>query len=209
MESNIRCLLATGKVMLAKGESQGATENLFQSINPASTEESRRRHRQLLFSTPKLGQFISGAVMGDDTIRRRDSEGASFVEILNRQGIIPGIKVDLDARTTWGFPGETTKETPEDLGARFAEYYQLGARFCNLRTVISIGESIPTDACVAATTLVLARYAACSQEAGLVPVVQLDALMGGDHTLKRPKPSSKGHCIGFWGRCSNIAWFRN
>jgi fructose-bisphosphate aldolase class I len=184
MESTIRSLLATGKVMFAEDESLGATGNLFQNTSPTSIEESRRKYCQLLFTTPKLGQFISGAILSDETIRQRDPEGVPFVEILKRQGIIPGTRVDLDAKRMAGLSAEMTSEALEGLRARFAEYYQLGARFSSLRAVISIGERISTDAGIAANSLALAHYAACSQEAGLVPVVELEVSMRGDHTIE-------------------------
>ena len=185
MASTIRALLAPGKGLLAADESLGTIEKRFQGINLPSTGENHRRYRELLFTTPKLDQYLSGVILFDETIRQRASDGTPFVEVLNRQGIIPGIKVDLGAKPMAGFPGEQITEGLDGLRGRFQEYYQLGARFSKWRAVIAIGENLPTDASIAANANALARFAALSQEAGLVPIIEPEVLMDGNHTIER------------------------
>ncbi|MDB6021059.1 MAG: fructose-bisphosphate aldolase [Pedosphaera sp.] len=185
MESTARALVAEGKGILAADESLGTIEKRFRPINLPSTEENRRAYRELLFTTPKLGQYISGVILFDETIRQKARDGTPFPEVLRGQGIIPGIKVDKGAKPMAGFPDEKVTEGLDGLRARFKEYYELGARFSKWRAVISIGENIPTDACLAANAQALARFAALSQEASLVPIVEPEVLMDGDHTIER------------------------
>lgn len=185
MESTARSLVAEGKGLLAADESFGTIEKRLQAINVPSTEENRRAYRELLFTTPKLGQFISGVILFDETIRQKTRDGVPFVEVLRQQGIIPGIKVDKGAKPMAGFPGEKITEGLDGLRARFEEYYKLGARFSKWRAVITIGDGIPTDSCLIANAQALARFAALSQEAGLVPIVEPEVLMDGDHTIER------------------------
>lgn len=185
MGSTARSLVAEGKGLLAADESFGTIEKRFQAINVSNTEENRRAYRELLFTTPKLGQFISGVILFDETIRQKTSDGVRFVEVLRQQGIIPGIKVDMGAKAMAGFPGEKVTEGLDGLRARFKEYDELGARFSKWRAVITIGDGIPTDACIAANAQALARFAALSQEAGLVPIVEPEVLMDGNHTIER------------------------
>ncbi len=185
LEETARRLVAPGKGLLAADESFGTIEKRFQSINVPSTEDNRRAYRELLFSTPGLGAFISGVILFDETIRQSTAGGVPFVELLRRQGIIPGIKVDKGAKTMANFPGEKITEGLDGLRDRFKEYFDLGARFSKWRAVITIGAGIPTRACLEANAHALARYAALSQETGLVPVVEPEVLMDGTHTIEQ------------------------
>jgi fructose-bisphosphate aldolase class I len=185
MESTARALVAPGKGILAADESQGTIEKRFAAIGIQNTEENRRDYRDMLFNTPKLGQFISGAILFDETIRQKTADGTPMTEILKRQGIIPGIKVDKGAKPMPAFPGEKITEGLDGLRARFEEYYKLGARFSKWRAVITIADHLPTDGCLEANAQALARYAALSQEAGIVPIVEPEVLMDGAHTIER------------------------
>jgi len=185
LESIAKALLAPRKGLLAADESGGTIEKRFNAISIPSTEANRRAYRELLLTTPNLGQFISGVILFDETLRQKTSDGTPFAELLMRQGIIPGIKVDKGAKPMAGFPGEKITEGLDGLRARFQEYWQLGARFSKWRAVITIGPNIPTRACLEANAHAMARYAALSQEAGLVPIVEPEVLMDGDHTIER------------------------
>jgi fructose-bisphosphate aldolase, class I len=185
MESIARSLVAEGKGLLAADESLGTIEKRFQAINVPNAEENRRAYRELLFTTPKLGQYVSGVILFDETIRQKTRDGVPFTEVLQRQGIVPGIKVDKGAKAMAGFPGEKVTEGLDGLRGRFKEYFELGARFSKWRAVITIGDGIPTDACITANAQALARFAALSQEAGLVPIVEPEVLMDGNHTIER------------------------
>lgn len=177
-------LVPKGKGILAADESFGTIEKRFKSINVPSTEENRRAYRQLLFTTQSAGDFISGVILFDETLRQSADEGTPFPEVLSRQGIIPGIKVDAGAKPLAGFPGEKVTEGLDGLRERYAEYRDLGARFAKWRAVITIGQGIPTGGCIEANAHALARYAALAQEAGLVPIVEPEVLMDGDHTIE-------------------------
>jgi fructose-bisphosphate aldolase class I len=185
MEATAVELVAPGKGILAADESGPTIEKRFKSVGVESTEDSRRAYREMLFTTHGLGAFISGVILYDETIRQQAADGSSLVEVLTRQGIIPGIKVDKGAKALAGFPGEKVTEGLDGLRARLAEYAQLGARFTKWRAVLTIGAHIPTRTCLAANVHALARFAALSQEAGLVPVVEPEVLMDGDHPLNR------------------------
>ena len=178
-------LVAPGKGILAADESTGTIKKRFDSIGAVSTEENRRDYRELLFTTPGAGDFISGVILYDETIRQSAADGTSFVELLTGQGIIPGIKVDTGAKPLAGAPGETVTEGLDGLRERLAEYYELGARFTKWRAVIAIGDGIPGRHCIHANAEALARFAALSQEAGLVPIVEPEVLMDGDHSIER------------------------
>jgi fructose-bisphosphate aldolase class I len=180
-----RALVAPGKGILAADESSGTIEKRFKSIEVGSTEENRRAYRELLFTTEGVGEFISGVILFDETIRQRAVDGTPFVELLNAQGVIPGIKVDKGTTPMAGFDGEKITEGLDGLRDRLAEYYALGARFTKWRAVISIGDGIPTSGCIRANSEALARFAKLSQEAGLVPIVEPEVLMDGDHTIER------------------------
>lgn len=185
MEATAIELVAPGKGILAADESGPTVAKRFQAVGVASTEENRRAYRETLFTTPGLGAFVSGVILYDETIRQKTVDGRSFVEVLKGQGIIPGIKVDAGAKALAGFPGEKITEGLDGLRERLAEYARLGARFAKWRAVLTIGPQMPTRNCIAANVHALARFAASSQEAGLVPVVEPEVLMDGDHTLLR------------------------
>ena len=184
-ESVARKLVAAGKGILAADESLPTIEKRLKSIDVASTEENRRAYREVLFTTAGVGEFISGVILFDETIRQKTSDGRTFVEALEQQAVIPGIKVDKGAKSMANFPGEKITEGLDGLSERLAEYQQLGARFAKWRAVIGIGEKIPTQRCIETNAELLARYAALSQEADLVPIVEPEVLMDGAHTIER------------------------
>jgi fructose-bisphosphate aldolase class I len=185
LAATARALVAPGKGILAADESSGTIEKRFRSIQVESTEEHRRAYRELLFTTEGVGEFISGVILFDETIRQRAADGTPLAEVLRGQGIIPGIKVDKGAKPLAGFEGERITEGLDGLRARLDEYRELGARFTKWRAVVAIGDGIPTAGCIAANAEALARFAALSQEAGLVPIVEPEVLMDGDHTIER------------------------
>ena len=185
LAATARALAAPGKGILAADESSGTIEKRFDSIHVESTEENRRAYRELLFTTDGMGEFISGVILYDETLRQRSVDGTPFAEVLAAQGIIPGIKVDNGAKPLAGFVGEKITEGLDGLRDRLAKYYELGARFTKWRAVIAIGDGIPTRGCIDANAEALARFAALSQEAGLVPIVEPEVLMDGDHTIER------------------------
>jgi len=185
LESIAKKLVAPGKGILAADESSGTIEKRLKSINVTSTEENRRAYREVLFTTAGAGEFISGVILFDETIRQKTSDGRTFVEALEQQGIIPGIKVDKGAKAIANFPGEKITEGLDGLRERLAEYRQLGARFAKWRAVITIGDNIPTRACINANAEALARYAALCQQGDLVPIVEPEVLMDGAHTIER------------------------
>ena len=176
-------LVAPGKGILAADESSGTIKKRFDSIGVDSTEETRRQYRELLFTTPGLGQQISGVILFDETIRQSAADGSTFVDVLVKAGIIPGIKVDTGAKPLAAFPGETVTEGLDGLRERLAEYRELGARFAKWRATIIIGDGSPTPAAMKANAHAMARYAALCQEAGVVPIVEPEILMDGDHDL--------------------------
>jgi fructose-bisphosphate aldolase class I len=185
LESVARSLVAPGKGILAADESAPTIEKRFKAIDVPSTEENRRAYRELLFTTPGVSEFISGVILYDETIRQGSADGTPFPKVLERQGIVPGIKVDEGAKALVGFPGEKITEGLDGLRGRLAEYRALGARFAKWRAVIDIGTGIPTRFCIQANAHALARYAALCQEAGLVPIVEPEVLMDGAHTIGR------------------------
>jgi fructose-bisphosphate aldolase class I len=180
-----RALVAPGKGILAADESPPTIEKRFQKISIESTEDNRRAYREMLFTTPGIGDHISGVILYDETIRQKAADGTPFPKILERAGIIPGIKVDKGAKPIAGSPEEKVTEGLDGLRDRLAEYRELGARFTKWRAVIEIGENIPSYLCIHANAHALARFAALSQEAGLVPIVEPEVLMDGDHTIER------------------------
>ncbi len=185
MVSTVAALIARGKGILAADESFPTIEKRFAALAIPATEESRRAYRELLFSTPGLGEFISGTILFDETIHQTTSAGVPMPEMLVRQGIIPGIKVDGGTIGLANFPGEKITRGLDGLRERLAGYRELGARFTKWRAVIAIGEGLPTATCIGANARVLALFAARSQEAGLVPIVEPEVLMDGNHTLAR------------------------
>ena len=186
LEATARELVAPGKGILAADESMPTIEKRFTSIGLESTEEHRRAYRDMLFTTPGLGDHISGVILFDETIRQGTKDGTPFTEVLEKQGIIPGIKVDAGAKDLALFPGEKVTEGLDGLRKRLAEYHELGARFAKWRAVITIDESngLPTDGCILANAHAMARYAGLCQEAGLVPIVEPETLMDGSHAIQ-------------------------
>jgi fructose-bisphosphate aldolase class I len=185
LAATAKALVAPGKGILAADESSGTIEKRFKSIQVQSTEEHRRAYRELLFTTEGAAEYISGVILYDETIRQQAADGTPLPEVLSRQGIIPGIKVDKGTTALAGFPGEKVTEGLDGLAGRLATYRDLGARFTKWRAVITIGDGIPTPGCIAANAEALARFAASSQEAGLVPIVEPEVLMDGDHGIER------------------------
>jgi len=180
-----KILVANDKGLLAMDESNPTCNKRFAKLGIPQTEESRRSYRELIVTTPGLSESISGAILYDETIRQSKKDGTLFVKIINDAGIIPGIKVDTGAKDMAGHPGEKITEGLDGLRDRLRKYFQMGARFAKWRAVITIGEGIPTMGCIEANAQALARYAALCQEAGLVPVVEPEVLMDGDHTLEQ------------------------
>ena len=178
-------LVAGDKGLLAMDESNPTCNKRFARLGIPQTEEFRRAYRELIVTTPSLGECISGAILYDETIRQQKKDGTPFAKALANAGIIPGIKVDAGARDMAGHPGEKITEGLDGLHEHLAEYFQMGARFAKWRAVIAIGEDIPSRGCVVANAHALARYAALCQEAGLVPIVEPEVLMEGGHTLER------------------------
>jgi fructose-bisphosphate aldolase class I len=180
-----RALVAGDKGLLAMDESNPTCNKRFAKLGIPQTEEARRSYRELIVTTPSLGESISGAILYDETIRQRKKDGTLFVKVITDAGIIPGIKVDKGAKELAGHPGEKITEGLDGLRDRLAEYSQMGARFAKWRAVISVGDAIPSRGCIGANAHALARYAALCQEVGLVPVVEPEVLMDGGHTLER------------------------
>ena len=185
LDAIAQALVADAKGILAADESTRTITNRLDTINVESTEESRRSYRDLLFSTAGAAEFISGVIMFDETIRQSSSDGTPFVELLIRQGILPGIKVHEDPTPLAGSPNEMITEGLDGLRERLAEYADLGARFTKWRALLKIGDGLPSRAAIAANAHALARFAALSQEAGLVPIVEPDLLMEGPHPIDR------------------------
>jgi fructose-bisphosphate aldolase, class I len=185
MTDTARALVAPGKGILAADESTPTIEKRLRGIGLESTEERRREYRDILFTTEGIGESISGVILFDETIRQSASDGTAFPEVLRERGVIPGIKVDKGTSPLPGFGGELVTEGLDGLRSRLQEYFSLGARFAKWRAVISIGNGRPSDTCVEANAHALARYAALTREAGLVPIVEPEVLMDGDHTLAR------------------------
>jgi len=180
-----RALLGGGKGLLAMDESNPTCNKRFAALGIPQTEEVRRAYRELIVTTPGLSECISGAILYDETIRQHTREGTPFIKVLTDAGIIPGIKIDTGAKDMAGHPGEKITEGLDGLRDRLAEYSRMGARFAKWRAVITIGDGTPSRGCVEANAQALARYAALCQEAGLVPVVEPEVLMDGEHTLER------------------------
>jgi fructose-bisphosphate aldolase, class I len=185
LETVARALVADGKGILAADETVGTLTRRFEKLNIPSTAESRRDYREMLFTVPGSADFISGVIMYDETIRQRSSSGIPLPEILLRQGIIPGIKVDTGAKTLAGSESETVTEGLDGLRDRLGDYRAMGARFAKWRAVIRITDRLPSRTCVSVNAHALGRYAALSQEQEIVPIVEPEVLMEGDHTIER------------------------
>jgi fructose-bisphosphate aldolase class I len=180
-----RKLVADDKGLLAMDESNPTCNKRFAKVGIAQTEDARRAYRELIITTPGLGESISGVILYDETIRQQKKDGTPFLKVLAEAEIVPGIKVDSGAKDLAAHPGEKITEGLDGLRIRLQEYYQMGARFAKWRAVICIGEGIPSRSCIEANAQALARYAALCQEAGLVPIVEPEVLMDGEHTLER------------------------
>jgi fructose-bisphosphate aldolase class I len=185
LKDTAKALVADDKGLLAMDESHPTCNKRFAKLGIPQTVEARRAYRELIVTTPGLGECISGAILFDETIRQQKKDGTPFVKALTDAGIIPGIKVDTGAKDMAGHTGEKITEGLDGLRDRLAEYSQMGARFAKWRGVIVIGERIPSRGCLEGNAHALARYAALCQEAGLVPVVEPEVLMDGAHTLER------------------------
>jgi fructose-bisphosphate aldolase, class I len=178
-------LVAGDKGLLAMDESNPTCNKRFARVGIPQTEEARRAYRELIVTTPGLGECIIGAILYDETIRQQKKDGTPFVKVITEAGIIPGIKVDIGAKDMAGHPGEKITEGLDGLRERLTEYSQMGARFAKWRAVIAISDRLPSRGCIEANAHALARYAALCQEAGLVPIVEPEVLMDGKHTLQR------------------------
>jgi fructose-bisphosphate aldolase class I len=185
LEATARALVAPGKGILAADESTGTIEKRLKSIEVESTEENRRAYREMLFTTAGIGDHISGVILYDETIRQSTRDGVPFTKVLADAGVIPGIKVDTGAKPLAGAEGEKVTEGLDGLRERLMEYRELGAKFTKWRAVIDIGEQRPSAYCIHVNAHALARYAALSQEAGLVPIVEPEVLMDGPHPIDR------------------------
>ena len=185
LERTAEELVPPSKGLLAADESFGTIGKRFEAVGIEADEETRRQYRELLFTTEGIGEYLSGVILFDETIRQNTSNGKSLVEVLQEQGIIPGIKVDRSTVDLPLAPGEKYTQGLDGLGERLEEYVEMGARFTKWRAVITIGDGIPTVKCVESNARALALYAAFSQEAGLVPIVEPEVLIDGDHSIER------------------------
>jgi fructose-bisphosphate aldolase class I len=176
-------MVARKRGILAADESSGTITKRFDSINVESTTESRRQWRQLLFQTPDIGDYVSGVIMYDETIRQSDDSGISFVELLANSDVLTGIKVDNSTHDLAGAPGEFITEGLDGLRGRLAEYYELGARFAKWRALITVGQGRPSDNAIRTNMHALGRYSALCQEQGIVPIVEPEILMDGSHSI--------------------------
>lgn len=178
-------MVAPGRGILAADESAGTCEKRFQTIDTPCTEENRRAWRGLLFTTPGVEKFLAGVILFDETMRQKTADGTPFPDYLAKKGVLPGIKVDAGAKDLALCPGEKVTEGLDGLRERLAAYFKLGARFAKWRAVITIGETIPSHACLYANAHALARYAALCQEASIVPMIEPEVLLDGGHSIER------------------------
>ncbi|MCY3544651.1 MAG: fructose-bisphosphate aldolase class I [Chloroflexi bacterium] len=185
LNDTARALVAPAKGILAADESTNTIKRRFDSINVESTEQSRRDYREMLFRTPGANEYISGVILYDETLRQHGADGTPIVDVLQEQGVIPGIKVDRSTNPLANTEGELITDGLDGLRDRLAEYYEIGARFTKWRAVITIGNNIPSQYCIDANAHLLGRFAALSQEAGLVPIVEPETLMDGEHSIER------------------------
>ena len=185
IEAIASAMVADGKGVLAIDESSPTIKKRFDSIGAECTEENRRAYRELLIAGDGINEFISGMILYDETIRQSTKDGTPFPELLTSRGIMPGIKVDGGAKDLAGHPGEKVTEGLDGLRDRLAEYRELGAPFAKWRAVITIGDGMPSRGCIAANCHALARYAALCQEAGIVPMVEPEVILEGDHSIDR------------------------
>jgi fructose-bisphosphate aldolase class I len=184
LSQTARAMVAPGKGLLAADESAGTCKKRFDSVNVECNEENRRAYRELLFTTPGLQEYVSGVILFDETLRQKTKDGVNFAEYLKKNGVIPGIKVDAGAHDMALHPGEKVTEGLDKLSERMAEYFKQGARFAKWRAVITIGNGIPTQACLDANAHALARYSAICQENSIVPIVEPEVLLDGNHSAE-------------------------
>ena len=185
MGETAKAMVASGKGLLAADESAGTCKKRFDSVKVECNEENRRAYRELLFTTPGLSDYVSGVILFDETLRQDTKDGQNFGDYLKKNGIIPGIKVDGGAHDMALHPNEKVTEGLDNLGKRMAEYFKMGARFAKWRAVITIGENIPSTACIEANAHALTRYSAICQEASIVPIVEPEVLLDGNHSVER------------------------
>ena len=185
LENVARALVAKGKGILAADESMGTIKRRFDGINIESNDTNRQAYRDMLFTTPGIEEAISGVILFDETVRTKAKDGTPFPQLLAKKGILPGIKVDKGPVDIPSFPGEVVTEGLDGLRGRLKEYKELGAKFAKWRAVITIGDGIPTYACLKANAHALGRYAALCQEAGIVPIVEPEVLLDGNHSVER------------------------
>jgi fructose-bisphosphate aldolase class I len=185
LENTARLLVASGKGLLAADETPGTLTRRLDALEIESTPDSRRAYREMFFTTPAIGEFISGVIMQDETIRQKSSTGIALADLLAQQGIIPGIKVDNGAKPLAGSPGENITEGLDGLRERLKEYRDMGARFAKWRAVIAVSDTLPSATCVKVNAHALALYAALCQEQGVVPIVEPEVLMDGSHSIER------------------------
>ena len=191
LSDTAKALVADDKGLLAMDESNPTCNKRFAKLDIPQTVEDRRAYREMIVTTPGLGECISGTILYDETIRQQKKDGTPFLKVLSDAGIIPGIKVDTGAKDLAAHPGEKITEGLDGLRDRLKEYVQMGARFAKWRAVIAIGDGIPSRSCIEANAHALARYASLCQEAGLVPVVEPEVLMDGDHTLEQCRAATE------------------
>jgi len=201
LEHTARAMVAPGKGILAIDESSPTIKKRFDSIGVESTEETRRAYRELLITAAGGGEFISGMILFDETLRQSTAAGVSFATALVDQGIMPGIKVDQGAKDLPGHPGEKVTEGLDGLRERLLAYREMGARFAKWRAVITMGDGIPSTGCIETNTHALARYAALCQEAGLVPMVEPEVLMDADNTVERCYEVTERTLKSLWQQC--------
>jgi fructose-bisphosphate aldolase class I len=185
LETTARALVADGKGILAADETPPTMTKRLDARKIESTPDSRRAYREMFFTTPGIAEFISGVILQDETIRQRGSKGIGLADLLTKQEILPGIKVDHGAKPLAGSPGEKITEGLDGLRDRLKEYREIGARFAKWRAVIAVSDTLPSTTCVKANAHALARYAALCQEVGVVPIVEPEVLMDGSHTIER------------------------
>jgi len=185
MAETARAMVEPGKGLLAADESAGTAKKRFDTVNVESTEENRRAYREMLFTTPGLGDFVSGVILFDETLRQKTKDGVNFAEYLKKNAILPGIKVDAGAQDMALHPGEKVTEGLDGLAKRMDDYFKAGARFAKWREVYGITDSNPTPLGIHANAEALASYAAICQSEGIVPIVEPEVLIDGDHTMER------------------------
>jgi len=191
LKNTARALVADDKGLLAMDESNPTCNKRFAKAGIAQTEEARRDYREMILTTPGLGEFISGVILYDETIHQQKKDGTPFAKVVQDAGIIPGIKVDIGAKDMARHPGEKITEGLDGLRGRLMEYSQMGARFAKWRAVIALGGCLPSRGCIEANAQTLARYAGLCQEAGIVPVVEPEVLMVGEHTLEQCRETTE------------------